>query len=46
MGWKMADPSVLISKLILPLPESLLPYPKDAEPNYDPTYAPSSWNYL
>lgn len=46
VGWKMADPSIFISKLSLLLPESLLPYPKDTEPNYDPTYAPSLQNYL
>jgi len=42
----MEDPRILIGKLILLLPESLLPYPKDVEPNYDPIYAPSLQNDL
>lgn len=42
----MADPSIPISNLILLLPENLLPYPKDAEPNYHPTYVLSLQNYL
>lgn len=41
----MADLCILIKKLILPLRESP-PSPKDAEPNYDPTFAPSFLNYL
>lgn len=44
-GWKMADPCILIRRLILLLRESP-PSPKDAEPNYDPTSVPSLQNYL
>lgn len=45
VGWKVADPRLPIRKLLLQLPESFPPYPKDAEPTYSPFYAPL-WNYL